>query len=78
MLALREKTVQNRVWRFYRDEGRRWKWQQLSLYGEVISQSAKRYKDYESCLADAKENGHVFEPSQAKTRSVETAPFYPK
>jgi hypothetical protein len=77
-LALKEKTEPNLVWRFYMDEGHKWKWQHLSMQGEVISQSDRSYKDYESCLANAKENGHVFGPSQAKTRSVNTAPFYPR
>jgi hypothetical protein len=78
MLALREKAVPNLIWRFYMDEGHKWKWQHLSVQGEVISQSARSCKDYESCLANAKENGHVFEHSQANTRSVKTAPYYPK
>jgi hypothetical protein len=78
MAALREKTVPNLVWRFYIDEDHKWKWQHLSMHGEVIAQSARSYKNYENCLANARENGHVFEPAQAKTRSVETAPFYPK
>jgi hypothetical protein len=78
MAALREKTVPNLVWRFYTDESHKWKWQHLSMGGEIIAQSAKSYKSYENCLANAKENGHVFEASQAKTRSVDTAPYYPK
>jgi hypothetical protein len=78
MVALREKAVPNFIWRFYIDEGHKWKWQHLSMHGEVIAQSARSYKNYENCLANARENGHVFEPSQAKTRSVETAPYYPK
>ncbi len=77
-LALRQKAGANTIWRFYRDGKSKWKWQQLSIGGEVISQSARGHKDYEDCLADAKENGHVFESSQAKTRSVDTAPYYPK
>jgi hypothetical protein len=76
--ALRQNTAPNLVWRFYMDEGHKWKWQHLSMQGEVISQSARSYKDYESCLGNAKENGHVFEQSQAKTRSVNTQPYYPK
>jgi hypothetical protein len=75
--VLTERRVSNLVWRFYMDQGHKWKWQHLSMHGEVISESARGYKNYENCLANAKENGHLFEPSQAKTRSVETAPFYP-
>ena len=76
--ALREKTVPNLIWRFYADGNRKWKWQHLSVHGEVIAQSAGSFKDYESCLANAKENGHMFEPSQVKTRTVKPAPYYPK
>ena len=76
--ALKERTVPNLIWRFYRDGSHKWRWQHLSMHGEVLSQSARGYKRYEDCLANAKENGHVFEPSQARTRSVATAPYYPK
>jgi hypothetical protein len=76
--ASREKTVANAIWRFFKDDNSKWKWQQLSVQGEVISESARSHKDYEDCLADAKENGHEFGASQAKTRSVQTAPYYPK
>ena len=70
MLALRERTVPNLVWRFYTDAKHRWKWQHLTVLQEVVSESAKGYKRYEECLADAKEHGYVFQPSQAKRPSV--------
>jgi hypothetical protein len=78
MLALREKTVRNLVWRFYMDASHRWKWQHLSVQGETILESAKSYKKYEECLADAKDNGHVFQPSQPKKPSAAMHPFYDK
>lgn len=65
MLALREKTKANLVWRFYMDPDHRWRWQHLSVQREVISESTKSYKNYEECLADAKGKGYVFHPSMA-------------
>jgi hypothetical protein len=62
----------NYIWRFYTDESQHWKWQQLSASKEVISESAEGYKNYEACLVDAKNKGHVFQPSQVKR--VSTAP----
>ena len=70
MQALREKTSANTIWRFYRTENSRWKWQLLSVTHEIIAESRAAYNDYESCLANAKANGHVFTPSQAKTISA--------
>lgn len=56
----------NHIWRFYLDQDRRWRWQRLSMYREVISESHAAYKDYEGCVADARGKGYVYEPSQAK------------
>jgi hypothetical protein len=58
--------IMNLVWRFYVDEKRRWKWQQLSVGHQVISESQSAYKAYEDCLEDAKQNGYVFQPSRAR------------
>lgn len=56
----------NSIWRFYLDHHRRWKWQRLSVDRTVLEESASAYKDYEACLADAREHGHVFLPSQPR------------
>jgi hypothetical protein len=64
----------NLIWRFYLDEGRQWRWQQLSPSREVVGESAKAHKDYERCLADAGHQGYVFQPSQAKL--VQARPNY--
>ena len=59
----------NTIWRFYTDQNHRWKWQRLSVSRQVIAESHTAYKDYESCLTDAKDSGHVYLPSQAKVIS---------
>lgn len=56
----------NFIWRFYLDQNHRWKWQQLSVDRTVIAESSAGYKEYEGCLANARDNGHVFQPSQEK------------
>jgi hypothetical protein len=66
------------IWRFYTDLKHRWRWQHLSVHREAISESAKSYRKYEDCLADAKDNGHVFQPSQAKIALAAPNPFYAK
>ena len=58
--------VVNLIWRFYTDDNHRWKWQQLSVSREVITESNTGYKEYEACVADAKSKGYVFHPSQAR------------
>ena len=62
----------NTVWRFYTTEDHKWKWQRLSVRHEVIAESSAAYKDYDSCLADAKKKGHDFLPSQ--TKKISAAP----
>jgi hypothetical protein len=56
----------NLIWRFYTDDNRRWKWQQLSVSREVITESHTAYGEYEGCVADAKSKGYVFHPSQVR------------
>ena len=68
----------NTVWRFYTDQNHRWRWQRLSVNREVIAESHAAYEDYESCLADAKNKGHVYLPSQAKIVSSAPHRSYPK
>lgn len=54
------------IWRFYVDQDRRWRWQRLSMDRSVLSESRLAYKEYEACLANAQNEGYVFQPSQAK------------
>jgi hypothetical protein len=58
--------IVNLIWRFYTDDSQRWKWQQLSVGREVITESDAAYMEYEGCVADAKSKGYVFQPSQAR------------
>ena len=58
--------VVNLIWRFYTDDDHRWKWQQLSVGREVITESDLAYNEYEGCVADAKSKGYVFHPSQSR------------
>jgi hypothetical protein len=53
------------VWRFY-TEADEWKWQRLSVAGEVIAESAMTYKSYDDCLADARGGGYVFQAAQSR------------
>jgi hypothetical protein len=70
MLALREKSGLNLIWRFYTDADHRWRWQHLTVSQQVVSESAKSYKRYEVCLADAKDHGYVFQTAQPKKPSA--------
>ena len=56
----------NFIWRFYMDHNRRWKWQRLAVDKTVLAESTSAYKEYAGCLANARDNGHVFQPSQPK------------
>lgn len=56
----------NSIWRFYVDQDRRWRWQKLSVDHALIAESRAAYKEYEGCLANAQDEGYVFEPSQAR------------
>jgi hypothetical protein len=56
----------NFIWRFYVDSNQRWKWQRLAVDRTVLAESATGYPEYEGCLANARDNGHVFQPSQEK------------
>jgi hypothetical protein len=76
MLALREKTTVSLVWRFYMDADQQWRWQHLTVEGAVVSESGTGHAEYESCLADARENGHLFEPAQPKASSAARHYFY--
>jgi hypothetical protein len=54
----------NLIWRFYRGEDRQWRWQQLSVGRDVVSDSPSAHPDYEHCLADARQQGYVYQASQ--------------
>lgn len=54
----------NVIWRFYLNEQQRWKWQQLAVDRSVVAESAKAFKEYEACLANAQGQGHEYLPSQ--------------
>jgi hypothetical protein len=58
--------MKNFVWRFYMDPEHRWRWQRLSSDRSVLSESLAGYKEYAGCLANAKGEGYVFYPPQAK------------
>ena len=55
----------NLIWRFYSDSDHRWRWQRLSVDKRVVDESRAGYKEYESCLANAREQGYVFLPSRS-------------
>lgn len=56
----------NSIWRFYVDQDRRWRWQRLSADRSVVAESLAAYQEYEGCLANAKNEGYIFHPSQAR------------
>ena len=56
----------NSVWHFYRDQNHCWRWQHVSIHLVLIAESCTRFGEYERCLADAKGNGYLFQPSQGK------------
>ena len=56
----------NIIWRFYTDLDYRWRWQHLAVDRTVIAESRTAYKEYEGCLADARDQGYVFHPAQSK------------
>lgn len=56
----------NTIWRFYIDEDRQWRWQQLAVNRSVISESAGAFDGYEACVAAAKDDGYVFRPATGK------------
>jgi hypothetical protein len=54
------------VWRFYMDQDRKWRWQQLGADRVLLAESRSAYKEYEGCLANARLEGYVFQPAQSK------------
>ena len=68
----REVADRDEIWRFYRDLDHHWRWQRLSAERLLISESRSGYAEYEGCLANAKEEGYVFLPSQDKLARIST------
>jgi hypothetical protein len=58
----------NLIWRFYFGPDHRWRWQRLSLEGNVVTESSTSYAAYDGCLASASEQGYVFAPVAAPIR----------
>lgn len=56
----------NYIWRFYVDQDRRWRWQRLSSDRSLVAESRAAYKEYESCVTNAQNEGYDFQPSQSK------------
>ena len=54
----------NYIWRFYVDPDRRWRWQRLSPDRSLVAESRAAYKEYESCVTNARNEGYDFQPSQ--------------
>ena len=52
----------NLIWRFYADSTHHWRWQRLAYDGTVVEHSKSGYAQYESCLANAREQGYVYFP----------------
>ncbi len=59
-------TARNIIWRFYADRNQQWRWQRLSIHGDVISQSARSYRDFDGCVTDAEASGYMFRPAQPR------------
>ena len=67
-------TARNIIWRFYADRNQQWRWQRLSVQGDVISQSVRSYRDFDGCVSDAETSGYMFRPAQPRKSSyVEAA-----
>lgn len=56
----------NSIWRFYKDESRQWRWQQVSVGRVVLSESSRGYAAYEACIADAEAQGYIYVPPRDK------------
>ena len=47
----------NLIWRFYRDDHRQWRWQQMTAGQEIVTESPAGHADYDHCVADARKRG---------------------
>ena len=54
----------NLIWRFYRDEQRKWRWQQMTTGQDIVMESPAGHADYDHCVADARKRGYEFASSQ--------------
>lgn len=63
--------IANTVWLFSRDPDHSWRWQHVSIHRVVIKESQTTFDEYESCLANAKRNGYIFD--SAKGNKLEPA-----
>ena len=52
------------IWRFYHDDHRKWRWQQMTAGQEVVTDSPAGHVDYDHCVADAQKRGYEFASSQ--------------
>ena len=69
----------NHIWRFYADSARQWRWEKLAFDTTVLERSKAGYKQYEDCLANARESGYVLAPSlstKSESRSPKTKRAY--
>lgn len=67
-----DKSEVNLIWRFYSDSAHHWRWQRLAYDGTVVEHSKSGFAQYESCLANAREQGYEYLPSL--TTKTETKP----
>ena len=58
----------NTIWRFFLDESKKWRWQQVSVSRVVVPDSQQSFEAYEACVADAEAQGYVFVPSKTKAQ----------
>ena len=54
------------IWRFFRDEAKDWRWQQLSEERAVLAESRSAFTSYDTCIADANTKGYSFECAQER------------
>jgi len=54
----------NVIWRFYLDQHRLWRWQQLGFSSDVVAASLKGFKEYQDCVENAESQGYNFQPSK--------------
>ncbi len=52
------------IWRFYVDEHRQWRWQQLVVGSNVVCDSASTFTDHDACITAATKHGYVHAPTQ--------------
>jgi hypothetical protein len=52
----------------------KWRWELLAFDQTVLKASAGKYKEYETCLADAEEHGYHFSPSRSTRPAQDRQP----